>query len=286
MTTSVVYETALVQFRPVVSSEERVNVGVLVFCPDLSQLQWRITDHYRRLKDLYPRLDGKQYRNMRRAFEVRIQRTAGRSADPKQSVMIGAKSLSEIMSVLLPSDGSAFVHSTIRFGHCDDLEARTAELYEEYVEQYERQSVRERIDNEVLWERVKTSPQFQRVAPHVKEEVTLSTTRGYQYTFKAGWQNGHQQLLEPITLDYVDPFEMVDKAVWWSGRLHELASQNSFDLIAIVSDPPANGARQKYDQARTLLEGSERLRLVITQAQIPELAKLISEDVERNRDSS
>jgi hypothetical protein len=274
------YELALLQFRPVVSSEERINIGVVLYSPTTSEVASRLSDRYGRLTALFPRLDGSSYRTMVRHLQSRLREVAGPNRDGRQRrLTIGVTNIDSLLNHVIRSPSANFSWSTIRYGVCEDLELRKEELFEEYVSQFETARQRERVDDKVLWESVKQTAAFQEIAPELDDSITISTT-DYTYTFRAGWMNGVRQVVEPISLDYVKPADMVEEANKWRGRLEELKRTNEFLMTAIITEPPANGARHKYDQATSILRRASQIRGVFTRSQVPDFASLVKADIE------
>ena len=65
------YELAILQFRPDVTSEELVNIGVVAFSVEAGLLATATTERYGRLKAVYSDLDGVAFRNLVRAVRSR-----------------------------------------------------------------------------------------------------------------------------------------------------------------------------------------------------------------------
>jgi len=275
------YEYALVQFRPVVSSEERVNIGLALYAPATGQFAWRVSDHYGRLTSLFPDLQGGGYRRMVRHLIAAFQSVAGSAGTAANAQQLEpSKSLSDILNRILPPTVSNFGCSPLRWGFTADIAERADQLFDEYVLSLEEHKPRERVDDRTLWEAVRKRPSIQSLEPKLEGEVTLRTPR-FEYTFPVAWHNGHRQVAQPISLDYIYPAQMVDEANKWTGRLVELRREHDFEMTAIVTDAPTEGAssKRKYDQAIEILTLADGVRKVIPQSQADALAELIKKDL-------
>ena len=276
----VAYELALLQFRPDVTSEESLNVGVVLFAPELAKLEYEISDRYGRVKAVYPTLNGSSYRPLVNAVSSRVGAMARNLNSRKGELLAGPRSLGELLRELTPQAGGNFGWSELRFGLCEDLKVRCAEVFQEYVGRHEVTTTRDRIDDDRLWKQVVESESVQVVFAHVNNPIRLEGG-DYARDFRASWTNGHLQVAEPITLDYQRPGDIVDQAVRWKGIVDLLAEGGDFRLTAIVTDPPDNdpAARVKYDLATGMLRRIQHVRAVIPASSAGTLAAIVKEDL-------
>ncbi len=270
------YELALLQFRPDVTSEELLNVGVVGFGPRTGEFHSRITERYSRLKAVYPNLNGSAYRAMAYALQSKAT-SLGKSGENGQPRLLdNPNSIEQILQELLPLEGN-FRWSAVRYGVCPDLAERVDEVFGDYVAKHE-QTGRDRIDDDRLWKGVNESAAMRRVAHHVDKPKVISA-QGFTHTFRASWVNGTTQVAEPISLDYVTPSGMVEQAVHWKGIIGVLAEAQDFRLTAIVTDPPTDDSLAKYNAATALLLSDARVRAVIPASDADRLAQMVREDL-------
>jgi hypothetical protein len=281
----ILYQSVLLQFRPVVSSEERINVGVVLYAPDSGRLTSRFTRRYSRLTSLYPDLKGTAFRNMIRHLSSKVKQLTG-VKDSKQGALLllvtddNLDALGQMLRQIITDDSGNFSWSSIRRGICRDLEVRADDLFREFISRYEGRKGRERIDDQAVWEGVRNTPVYQRIAPVLSDNVTISTS-DYSYTFTAGWKNGKTQVVEPVSLDYQEPRDMLEEASRWRGRLAELARTNDFGVTIILSEPPESPtAHERYQQAKSILRRSDNLRELFTPSEVSDFVYLVDQDVE------
>lgn len=280
---TVIYQAAMLQFRPVVASEERLNIGVLLYAPDTGEFAVEISDHYGRLTHLFPELDGVAYRRMVRHMSSLIRnRISPKRPGPAGASLLPPEqlpTLAEVMKSVGNADDGNFSWSSVRYGYSQALSLRAKELFDEFVLRYERHQGRKRVDDDAVWDRLRSSPVFS----SIENKITSFTLRAPKYdlthTFRAAWMNGKRQLAEPISLDYSDPRDMVGEANRWRGLLDVLSENNeAFELTAIITSRPAEGGKE-YDQAEQILAGTPTVRKVITDAAADELVRLVASDL-------
>lgn len=275
------YELAMLQFRPDVTSEELVNIGVVAYSSELLELSMVTTERYGRLKSVYTDLDGVAFRSLVRGARARASAVSKELRKDRLALDGRPDSITDLLGRIVPPGSANFAWSTVRYGVCQDLDLRAREVFDEYIGRHEQPGVRERVDDERLWKQVVESPELEAVLPHVNKPLEVSS-QDYSYRFRASWMNGHLQLAEPISLDYVNPGGMVEQAVRWNGIVHLLSKENEFDLTAIVTDPPRGDrqAIQKYNTATSLLLKTEHVRAVIPASDMGQLEQIIKTDLQ------
>jgi hypothetical protein len=277
------YASALIQFRPIVSSGERLNVGVIVHSPETGQVAWHVSDRYGRLTSVYPNLDGASYRRMISHIRNSIRRAAGNQEATQGNLQLKAVSLESILNTVIPSPSSNFTWIVLGHGLCTDVAERARELRSEFITRFEGQKGRERIDDRVIWERVQENDAFHQIAAVIHPRKL--ETSNYEYTFRGSWTNGRLQVVEPVSFDYVKPGDMLEEANKWRGRLEELRSSHDFQMTAIVSGPVslASNASGKYEQATAILRRSPVVREVFSEWQVEAFVSLVKDDLEAHR---
>jgi hypothetical protein len=278
----VAYELALLQFRPDVTSEEVVNIGVVAFSPEPRRLAFAIGDRYGRVKALYPQLDGAAFRAIVTALERRAEWIANELSEGRLLRVVEAGELAEVQSLLVPRPGGSFTWSSTRYGTCSDLEERVRAVFAEYIGRHEKRSARERVDEAQLRKRIRAYLMERRL-PEIPQSPRVITSENTSHEFMLSWKNGSLQVADPISFDYAEPAEIESKALTWRGRLAELASSTPFQMTAVVTDRPSEpaGAKAKYESALAILRATRVVRKVIPLSRLPELAAMIEEDTRR-----
>ncbi|MBM3924513.1 MAG: hypothetical protein FJ320_00760 [SAR202 cluster bacterium] len=138
------------------------------------------------------------------------------------------------------------------------------------------------MDETVLWESIRTQQNKSQAGLSAGRYLTQGVTiksDAYQYEFKLGWQNGKQQVLEPISLDYKKGGDIVDKANTWAGRLLELSRKSEFEMTAVITSPTPRSNLRDHNRAKQLLSRAPQVRMVVESEEIETVWRTILRDV-------
>jgi hypothetical protein len=271
------YRLSLLQLVPHSSAEERLNIGVAIFSPDTGEFACRVTTRARRATAAFPSLPPDGVRRILSTLSNRCQELSRRRHDTPE-LLPRFKALEDGLNALVLPHNQSLRWTSPRSGVCEDLSIRLDQVYEEHVGRFEITGERERVDDDGLWFLATKSEAMTPVLPRIKPMVVASDL--YQYEFRAAWQNGTVQLLEPISLDYSRGQEIVEKANTWAGRLVALAhSGEQFRMTALITNAPEDSERlKKYDAAVKILRACDRIREVLPVQHTEAIAKLVLAD--------
>lgn len=259
-----------------------MTVGVVVCTPEQRDLAFEMSERYGRIRAAFPSVDGTKFRGL-----VREIRRRAKHARREYPSFVGGNSgqFEEVLHQIVPRDSTTFVWSAFKSGICDSADLMAAELFDDFVVSLESRKQRERKDEDELWRDALASTEMTELASSIQKPVRRATAN-YQYEFRGGWLNGTQQVLEPISFDYVDPREIVEKATHWVGRLHELSKSDEFKLTALVTDPPTSldspdtpSLLIAYENALELLREAPRVRALVPESSLAVLANEIRHDL-------
>jgi NADPH-dependent curcumin reductase CurA len=104
----------------------------------------------------------------------------------------------------------------------------------------------------------------------------------FGYKFKLGWQNGTKQFLEPISFDYKNGADVVEKAYTWSGRLNDLGKRNEFRMTGVVAPPQDESLLKHYAEAIMILRESPKVRGIIAIDEFDKFMPEIEKDLAGN----
>jgi len=272
----IAYTFVILRYVHDVGAGEFANVGIVAWSAQAG-LQFRVSDRYSRLSKFFADFDGLAYRRVVRHVEDRLRALQLELA--QSDLFRGAPaSLEEIVHGVVPPDDGAFQWSRVMGGVTHDLPGRVDELFAELVLRHEVKLARERRDEQSM----------RRAMDRVLTEAGLLArlrrgveVRGkeYEYSFYAGWSNGTLQVLEPISLDLVNPADMVDKANMWSGRLLNLARAAEFQCTAVIAPPTEGPSLRKLDRALAILQSAPAVRAVVPENRIDQVIEAIRRDI-------
>lgn len=271
------YTFVVLRYVHDVGAGEFANVGVVAWS-DRTGLHFRVSDRYSRLSKFFADFDGLSYRRVIKHVEDRLR---AEGADIRQADLLRAapSDLISLVHGIVPRDDSALQWSPIMGGVTEDLDQRVDELFEELVLRHETKLSRERRDEQSIQRSVDHALTRAGVLGRLRRDVEVAG-EDYEYSFYAGWSNGKLQVLEPISLDFVNPADMVEKANTWSGRLYNLARRTDFACTAIVARPTEEASIRRLDRAMAILRHAPAVRAVIPEEDMQALVDRIQQDLD------
>ena len=277
---AVLFQAAFLQFVPHGASAERVNLGVVAYSPQTRELAFRFLNRFARIGASWPSVDVARLRELVAHLSARASWIA-RHGRGGLSQPDAEPTIETLLHGIIPEGSLNFVWSPILRGVAPSVRRAVDEVYRQQVEHWAPVAKKQRRDDADLWRDFTGHESFRPIASVIGPGVQLSGP-DYSYRFKTGWQNGRQQVAEPISLDYVNPSEAVEKASLWAGRLFALqAGPTDFSLTPIVTEPPA-GNRKLYDQAVRILEKAPRVRLVLRESQVAHFVGIVRGDLDEH----
>jgi Protein of unknown function (DUF3037) len=268
------YQFAILRYRHSVTEGELVNIGIVMWLPSEKIIRYKLNERYSRLSKFFAEFDGSSYRQMLRRLNQHFSRTSTKEYQERLFARHSDEAV-DFLGPLMVSDDSCFQWSETMAGISEKPELRLEELYHELITRHET-AHRERRDEDDIWQNVNLRLQQPGLSDKVRTDFEIRG-KEYSYRFKACWQNGMIQVLEPISFDLSRPSDIVEKANMWSGRLFNL--QNSqFKMTGIVSPPANRELLSDYERALRILRTSPRVRKILPESEIDEAIHLIQRD--------
>ena len=272
------YHFAILRYVHDVSTEEFVNIGVVMWISERSQLLFRVNERFSRLSCFFKDIDGHSYRQM-----VRNLKRASHEVATGDIFKDAPNHPFEIFHEIVQEDASCFQWSRLMSGISKDAEERFKELFEEFVTFYEspaasrdHEALSRRSEPEI-WKNVRQALKAHYLDKRVDYDVRIEAPN-YDHIFKLGWNNGTRQVLEPISFALKDPTRIVDKANIWSGRLFNLSKGNNFGLTAVISRP-GNENMEAFNASWAILKSANSIREIITLDQVNDYMSEIAKDL-------
>jgi DNA-binding protein H-NS len=265
------YQFTLLRYVHNVSTEEFVNIGVLLWLPEEKKLFHCITDHYQRLSQFFDGFDGVGYKNMLRKLKKRIKEVS----KPENSKSF--EDLSDVLPAILIVESACFQWSSEMFGITNDAEQEVTKMFAEMIERHEKHLERKRREESDVTRAV--AEQFRRsgIEDQLSKDVSIASHE-YAYKFKFGWQNGKRQVLEPISFDYIKKDDVIEKANKWIGRLDGLKGED-FQLTGVVAAPQDSRLIEAFQQAIKRLEKAPHVRRILREDEVEGFIPEIKRDI-------
>src|ERR1035437_8519204 len=196
----VAYSFSVLRYVHDAVTQEFINIGVAVFSPEARYLRAICTTRYRRITQVFQRIDGEQFRQITRHIENQIC-AAGRdyeSALPFQS----APAIEHLLARVLPPDDSAIQFSKAGVGLSADLDRTLNELFQRHVEQYAVSGESPRRTDEDVWRGFREPLDRSLVTARLKTKRIVAPN--YEYEFEHSWKNEIWRVYEPVSFDLIE----------------------------------------------------------------------------------
>lgn len=277
------YQFALLRYRHSPTAGELVNIGVVMWLPSEHRLLHFVRGHYRRLSHFLQNFEGLSYRPMIRHLMSRLGEASREVAEAQEDLVRGrAHDLATILKRLVSDPDSCFQWSAIMAGMAKDQpEARLRQLVYEFVLRHEEAIDSVGRNEKQMWHTMEQTLKRRRLVMPGKLESGVKIVGGqeYSWTFRTGWHNETQQVLEPITFDYLKPSQVTEKATTWIGRLVSL-SPELFQMTAVVARPQKTENRTAYERAVARLRRMPNVRAIIEEEEFDAFVAKIEEDLQ------
>lgn len=247
----IAYTYSVVRYTHDAAAGETLNIGVLIYAPDVSYLGFRLEPRFKRLSDAFAEFDGEQYRRTLRRFEQALDQLWNNLAGGLPGLFDLPPDIGLLAARVWPDQELSFRIGPTLAGITDDPEATLEALFRRMViDQYERPITDNRTDEDV-WRRY-YSPLPSEARKVLREKVI--TTEDYDLKFPHAFKNGRWHLLQPVALDYAQAPEIQKKASLWLGRATLLG--DDFDiakLYLLLGAPREENQMKAYTRAKNIL---------------------------------
>ena len=113
-------------------TSEFVNVGIVVYQPDIKFLQCKVIARFGRISNFFNDLNGQYLLSTLKQIEKEVCRTSKQLTE----LFFDCSSLEEITNSILPKDNSALEFSELRFGINIDFKSAVSDLFNNMVDKY------------------------------------------------------------------------------------------------------------------------------------------------------
>lgn len=271
------YQYLIIRYVHNISTEEFVNIGILLWVPEQQRIFHEVTERYSRLSNFFEGFNSNGYRVMIKQLRANL-----RAVQRNNRLLREAQSINEVAERVLSHSPSCFQWSEPMGGITDDPAMRVKAIFVNIVDRhYEKQERTRRSEYDIyrsvhrrLFARLKQIDLKKEIHEDVKVEG-----EHFGHTFKLGWQNGTSQFLEPISFDYTQGHELVEKAYVWSGRLTDLGRNQEFKMTGVVAPPREHALFGHYEEAIKILKESPRVREIVPEDEFDQFVPEIERDL-------
>jgi hypothetical protein len=281
------YSFSVIRYVHDTVSGEYVNVGIVVYAPELRYIKARCTTRHSRVSSMFQGVDGTDFRLLMHYVETQINKLGERFASPLDLMKKEADVLDFIRTVIT-FDDSALQFSTSGGGLTIKPDVTLESLFDRYVNKYMAEKPKTTRYDEDVWKVFKQSFERNNVLKRLREHSI--TTPQTEYVFEHSWKNDIWHCLEPVSFDYADPRIIREKAERWFGKTYALSkAKESFKLYYLIGKPrnnPSSQITKAIKEATSLLKETPVEHELVGEEQALVFAKKLLNEMEKHETAS
>lgn len=275
----IVYTYTVLRYIHDPAASEFLNVGVVLFAPEVGFLRARCRSTFSRLSRTFPDMNGGYFKSMMSFIERQIskegEQVQGTFDDPSFNA---PKTVMDLAKKVLPADDSSLQWSPPGVGHTQAPEKTLQTLFNRLVMQYEETSDVSRRTEDDVWRQFKPALERRNLLRHFAPK-TISVPDD-QVEFQHTWKNGLLHCLEPVSFDLSTQDGIRDKAHRWIGRITSIqASAHGLQLYFLVGKPQEPELLGAYDKALSILNKVPGNKEIIREEDAEELSERLERKV-------
>lgn len=221
---------------------EFVNVGIVVYQPDINFLQGKFINKFSRISQFFNDVNGLYLISTLKHFENELDIIAHRLGE----IFTHYPSLSEITNSILPKDDSALFSSELMFAIDIDPRSAIDDLFSRLIDKYSHETDKESHDDKYVWRKV-YKQYFDKYQLTNKLSQHTVTTNHDNIEFDKAWKNGIWNCYQTLSFDLKRTDSIKNKVYKWSGILSELEKSNQeLNLFFLTIQPKKNPSIKKF----------------------------------------
>jgi hypothetical protein len=272
------YQFVILRYINNIVSGEFVNIGLLMWLPDERRMSYYVNSNSSRMSHFFYPFDVTGYKQMVHRIVTRFSR--GQSdVDQLHLFKKTPESLSELQNRIIKEDSSCFQWSSVKSGMVESPEKRFKQLVGELIARHEHKDVYERRKDSRILRNIEDSLEQYGLIPQLRKTRNFSSAH-ISFEFKLSWQNRVPQVLQPISFDYENGGDIINKALIWNGRLQALRKGPTFKMTGVVAPPRNLNYQDQYDDAFAILSEAPNVRKIITEDEFESFIPEIEHDLQ------
>lgn len=281
-------QAVVVRYVHDVLTDEFLNVGVVLLCPEKYYVRARFISQWSRVTAAFPNADLAHLRRTAARIVSRIDEVRTQAQDRNRSLpLLFEPDIEKFMASVLPPDDSSIQLSPGIRGVTDDPDRTLAELHHRYALRHlpEEPDRVARTDQDV-WQTFVTKMAGKIELFDMFRPVSLRAPKSpnFQFDFPMAWKNGIWNIAQPVSFDLLDVRNISEKATLWMGRVYALRpSEQNAQIMFLIGMPPKEVPQPLHEAAAVGVElltdnlaGEAR---IITEDRSDDLAAKIEHDL-------
>lgn len=256
---------------------EFVNIGVIVYQPELRFLKAKFINRFSRITQFFNNVNGAHLLSTLRFFNQKLNIESKKLGE----LFSDHLSLSQITSSILPKDDSALVCSELMYGIDLKPESFLEDNFDRLVARYFDDPKEDHRDDSWVWRKV-YKEHFDRVGLSGKLISHTISTETDKIVFDKAWKNGVWNIYQALSFDLKRTDAIKNKVYRWSGILNEIEkTQEGFNLYFLTSGQNRHKTLNKFIQSTLLDERYTRLKVtLVEEKEASEFAQKVKREIE------
>lgn len=262
-----------------VVSGEFANVGIILVAPKIRFARALCTSRYQRISQFFQGASGTHVRDVNSFIQGRIEEISEKLTS-NSSLTDFPKDANEVAQQVLPKDDSSFQTSELRggIGDASRMEVVLEDLFNRFVERYDRIQERRTRTDEEIWRPFKRALDARRLSAHLKPYLLKAPH--CEFEFKRVFRNGRLHVCQPISFDLASEEQVSEKALLWFGRIEQLReSSEEFKAYFLLGKPSDPSLGPAFKDAEEILREVHSEKEIYTEEAVENFAGKVSEEL-------
>ncbi len=252
------YSYTILRYVHDITTEEFINIGVVLYSPEEKFLNAVCTNKYGRLSRMFFDIEGERFKQVVRHVQDQINELGSQIHQELEFEKL-PDSVNKIVGKILPPDDGSLQFSDVGKGMTENLSGTLDDLFTRYVTRYlEKPDLRSRSDEEVL-KSFKRKFEEKEILESLKPFKL--TTEDDEHEFPYAWKNGTRHVLQPVSFDLVDPDSIIKKAHTWLGvgcsllrpEVVKKTVQEGVTIHFLLGEPKGEKLLSSFTKAKSIL---------------------------------
>jgi hypothetical protein len=279
----ITYHYQVLRYLPDRTSEEFVNIGVVVLDEENYDLQVRFADKSARVSQFFPGINARYLNSTLRYIDTKFNVLRSRL---KTELQYKSSKLDDITATVLPKDDSALIFSPIKIGRDINIDAATDDLFERLVLRNMPHDESDLRNDKEVWNKVyKSYFEKYNITDHLQPHKVK--TKNDEFEFDKVFKNGKWNYFETVSFDLSRPDVVKNKVYKWDGKIRQLTTANEEINLYLLSVLPSNKKLKDFIYDVLDAEHSSNTNVkVISEREAEQLAKKIKKEIEEHKGQS
>lgn len=274
------YTYSLIRYVHDVVTGEFVNVGVVLYAPEIPYTAALCSERLERVSCLFRDADLK---DLKRVLSFIRQRIDEKGKDLSAEIRFNRSpdDADELLRSIMPRDDSAVQYVRAGGGVTTDLSETLHSLYSRYVE-HSRKAPSPRRGDRAIWNIFEGAFKKRNVLECLHDHTIEAP--GIRHTFAHAWNNERWHCYQPLSFDMPEARRIEEKATQWLGRSMALSRSNDhFILYYLLGAPRDPDLIAAFENAKTLLRESPVEYQLIPESASEEFARQVAQEIAEHR---